>query len=93
MDRSRTLRHNYQTSHLTHRPGVRIVTAIQPPHTTSTAGHQHVTIGQGQILERPHFPEPIDFNKLAEDAADLFGEHEDFVLDPSLSEFALQVRL
>lgn len=35
----------------------------------------------------------IDFNKLAEDAADLFGDHEDLVLDPSLSEFALQVSI
>lgn len=35
----------------------------------------------------------IDFNKLAEDAADLFGDNEDFVLDPSLSDFNLQVIL
>ena len=97
MEKSHGVRHNYQTSHLAHRPGVRIVTAIQPPsHNTNT--HQHVTIGQGQILDRNHYhtsaaSDQIDFNKLAEDAADLFGDHEDLVLDPSLSEFALQVRV
>lgn len=90
MEKSQGIRQSYQTSHLAHRPGVRIVTAIQPPHNT----HQHVTIGQGQILDRNHYgsDQMIDFNKLAEDAADLFGDHEDLVLDPSLSEFALQVR-
>lgn len=96
MEKSHGVRHSYQTSHLAHRPGVRIVTAIQPPHSTTT--HQHVTIGQGQILDRNHYHsslmnDQIDFNKLAEDAADLFGDHEDLVLDPSLSEFALQVSI
>lgn len=91
MERSRPLRHSYQTNHLAHRPGVRIVTAIQPPHTSSNGSHQHLTIGQGHILDRQHYSEHIDLNKLAEDAADLFGDNDDLVLDPSLSEFALQV--
>lgn len=89
MEKSQPIRHSYQTSQLTHRPGIRIVTAVQAPNKP----HQHITIGQGQILDRHHFADPhaIDFNKLAEDAADLFGEHGDLTLDPSLSELALQV--
>jgi len=87
MEKTTSVRgHNYQNiTHLQHRPGVRIVTAVQPQQ------HHHITIGQGHILDRQHLHETIDLQKLAEDAADLFGDHDDLALDPSLSELALQV--
>lgn len=44
------------------------------------------------VVERQdQLVDQIDFNRLVEDAADLFGDHDDLALDPSLSELALQV--
>lgn len=88
-------RHSYHTSHIVQRPGIKIVTAVQ-------SGRPHLSqhhMGQGHVINghsaRHHSPsvedDRIDFNKLAEDAADLFGDDDNLAIDPSLSEFALQV--
>lgn len=89
MEKTQTsTRHPYHTSHMTQRHGIRIVTAVQSSQSSTT----HLpSITQSSLDRQQLFNDQIDLNKLAEDAADLFGDHGELALDPSLSEFALQV--
>lgn len=85
-------------SQFPHRPGIRIVTAVQAPqaqkqqvHISSTLERMNTAQANVVVERQDQLIDQIDFNRLVEDATDLFGDHDDLALDPSLSELALQV--
>lgn len=94
MEKTRRTNQAQPGSQFSHRPGLRIVTAVQSPqpHKQARIDRSGVTLAasasQANVLveQQEQQLDQIDFGRLMEDAADLFGEDDDLSIDPSLSD-------